>query len=89
MAQAGVADCEVGAWHGVLAPSGTPNDIVTKLNAEILNVLRLSEVAERFYMIGFNPAGGTPEDLERFIKSEMERWAKVIRGAKISIGYSR
>lgn len=89
MAEAGVANCEVGAWHGVLAPSGTPNEIVTRLNAEIVNVLRLPEVAERFSAIGFDPAGGTPEDFGRFIRSEMERWAKVVKAAKISIGYAR
>ena len=86
MAQAGVPNCEVSAWHGVMAPNGTSRQVILKLNAEIARALRLPDVTERFAAIGFEPRAGTPEDFDRFIKSEIEKWAVVIRRAKISPG---
>jgi len=86
MEESGVPNCEVSAWHGVMAPTGTPIEVILKLNLEIAGALRLPDVLERFTAIGFEPHGGTPEDFEQFIKAEMEKWALLIRAAKISPG---
>ena len=86
MAEAGVAGCEVSAWHGTMAPRGTPASVIAKLNAEIDKVLRLPEITERLTTIGFEPEGGSSEDFAKFIRTEMEKWGKVIRTAKITAG---
>lgn len=84
MREAGITGGEVGAWHGVLAPTGTPSEIVNQLNAEIAKALVASDVKQRLVEIGFDPVPGSPAQFDRFIKSEISRWAKVIRAAKIS-----
>ncbi len=86
MREAGVEGCEVSAWHGVMVPAGTPDQIVNRLNAEINGILRSSDVIERFSAIGLDPAGGTPQEFARFIQSETVKWEKVIREAKITSG---
>lgn len=86
MSEAGVAGCEVSAWHGTMAPRGTPAGVIAKLNAEIDKVLRLPEIIERLTTIGFEPEGGSSEDFAKFIRAEMEKWGKVIKTAKITSG---
>jgi len=86
MREAGVDGCEVSAWHGVMVPAGTLDPIVNKLNAGINDILRSSEVIERFSAIGLDPAGGTPQEFARFIQSETAKWERVIREARITLG---
>jgi tripartite-type tricarboxylate transporter receptor subunit TctC len=72
-------------WFGLLAPAGTPKDIVAKLNAEFNKVLKLPELSRRLGDEGADPAGGTPEQLAALIKEEIPRWGKVVKdsGAKV------
>lgn len=84
--EAGVDGCEVSAWHGLMVPAGTPDQIVNKINAEINDILRSSEVIERFSAIGLDPARGTPQEFARFIQNETAKWERVIREAKITSG---
>ncbi len=86
MREAGIRGGEVGAWHGVMAPAGTPGQIVNQLNAEIARALLSPDVKQRLVEFGFDPVGGSPAQFDEFIKSEMARWAKVINAAKISPG---
>ena len=86
MREAGVDGCEVSAWHGVMVPAGTPDSIVVRLNTEINTILRSADVIERFSAIGLDPAGGTPQEFARFIRAETEKWERVIREAKITLG---
>jgi tripartite-type tricarboxylate transporter receptor subunit TctC len=72
-------------WYGVLAPAGTPREIVARLNSEILRVLGSSDFHQRFTMAAVAPIGSTPEQLGEYIRSEIARWAKLVKesGARI------
>jgi tripartite-type tricarboxylate transporter receptor subunit TctC len=79
----GIPDFDVNAWFGVLAPAGTPRDIVLRLNAEAVKALRLPATRERLENVGLKPAPNSPEEFAGFIRGELERWAKVARAANI------
>jgi tripartite-type tricarboxylate transporter receptor subunit TctC len=81
--EAGVPGYDLSVWFGVLAPAGTPREIVQRLNAEIVKILQSPEVKERFLKQGVDVQTGTPEQFDAFVKSEVARWAKVIKDAGI------
>ncbi len=81
--EAGVPGYDVGVWFGVLTVAGTPPDVVRRLNQEMVKILTSAEVKERFGKIGVEVVAGTPEHFSGFLKSEVDRWAKVIREANI------
>lgn len=83
VAEAGLPGFEVVAWFGLFAPAGVPRPIITKLNEEVVKVLKLPETRKRLAGHGLIPAGGTPEELGKFLKSEIGRWAKLIKEAGI------
>jgi tripartite-type tricarboxylate transporter receptor subunit TctC len=83
VAEAGVPGFEVTVWFGFLAPAGTPRDIIQRLNAESSRIINSSEVSDRFMKLGVTPATGTPEQFGDLVKSEVGRWAKVIKDAGI------
>jgi tripartite-type tricarboxylate transporter receptor subunit TctC len=83
MAEAGYPDIEGAAWFGVLAPAGTPKEIVALLHREITQILALPDVKDRAIKLGFDPIGTTPAEFAAQIKSDGEKWAKVIRDAGI------
>ena len=84
MQEAGIGDFDISQWQGVLAPAGTPRDIVNRLNAEILKALNAPEVRERLVTQGGNEiVVGTPEDLASLIRSDLQKYAKLVRDAKI------
>ena len=72
-------------WFGILMSAGTPPDIVAKLNAETVKILRLPEVRERFQAMGIEIAGNSPEQFAAFMRSETAKWGKIVKasGAKI------
>ena len=74
---------ESSIWHGVLAPAGTPRPVIRRLHAEIVKILGVPEVKERFAREGAEPVGSTPEQFGAFIKSEMAKYAKLIKAAGI------
>ncbi len=74
---------EATAWSGVLAPAGTPKEIVKKLNTEIVRILHMPDVKERFSSVGDEIVAGTPEQFAAHIKAELEKYAKVIKDAGI------
>ena len=75
---------EANTWHGVVVPAGTPAAIVARLNREIVAILHLPDVVERFSSQGAEALGSTPEEFAAYIRSETVKWAKVVResGAK-------
>jgi tripartite-type tricarboxylate transporter receptor subunit TctC len=79
----GMKDFDFGAWQGVLAPAGTPRAIVARLNADINAVLKDAEASSALIRIGFTPVGGTPEQFRQLISSNIDKWGRVIREAKI------
>jgi len=85
VAEAGVAGFEVVIWAGVIGPREIPKDVVTKLNQEINNALRSPAIKEKFAALGLEPAGGTPEQFEAFIRAEAIKWADVVKRAHVRI----
>ena len=83
MSEAGLAGFEVNSWYGLLAPAGTPREIITRLNTEVARSLREPDARERLYSIGAEPMSGTPEQFAAYIQSEMTKWAKVVKAANI------
>jgi len=72
-------------WYGIVAPVGTPAAIVNKLNAEMTRALADAEFNKHIEFLGMEPAGGTPEELRDWIRSELARWTKVVRDAGIQV----
>jgi len=85
IAEAGFPGYEASSWYGILAPAGTPRDIVMKLNAELGKALEQAEVRNSLLAEGAEPAGGTPERFAAHIRGEKERLGKLIRDAKIRL----
>jgi len=74
---------EASTWYGVLAPARTPRPIVTKLHGEIVKILGVAETRDKLLLQGFEPVGGTPAEFGAYIKSEIEKWGKVVKAAGI------
>jgi len=85
MIESGFKDFESASWFGILAPAGTPTAIVTRLNSEIGTLLRRPEVRERIARTGSDPVGNSPDEFGDYIKSEIAKWAKVIKAANIRV----
>jgi tripartite-type tricarboxylate transporter receptor subunit TctC len=83
-AEAGVPDQESEFFVGAVAPAGTPHDIVNLLNRELVRIIALPEVREKLNFIGYTPATDTPSEFAAMIRSEIDRWGKVIRESKMT-----
>ena len=83
ISEAGVAGFEVLSWYGLLAPAGTPADILQRLNHEITRGLNEADSVDRIKSIGGEPARSTPADFNTFLKNETAKWSKVVRFAGI------
>jgi tripartite-type tricarboxylate transporter receptor subunit TctC len=83
--EAGLSGYEVNSWYAVLAPAGTPPEIVARLHREITASLREPDMRERLRALGTDPVGNTPEEFGAFIRAELAKYAKVIRDAKIKV----
>ena len=84
-AEAGLPGFDVVIWQGLVAPAGTPSDIIAKLYQEILRIYALPDVKERIAAAGLDPVTSTPAEFTAFIRSESERWTKVIKEAGIRL----
>jgi tripartite-type tricarboxylate transporter receptor subunit TctC len=82
-AEAGMPGYEVSSWYGVVAPAGTPREIVSRLNAELTKSMHSADGRERIVGAGFDPMTRTPEQFAAFIKTELARGAKIIQAAGI------
>jgi tripartite-type tricarboxylate transporter receptor subunit TctC len=85
VAEAGVPGYEASAWHGVLAPRGTPEPIIQKLWAAISNVLADPALKQRLAQDGIETVGSTPQDFNRSLQAEIEKWHKVVDDAGIKL----
>ncbi len=85
IAESGLPGYEATAWYGVLAPAGTPREIVMKLNAEIVRSLRTDELRQRIAIDGGDAVGSTPEAFGTIIRNDIAKWAKVVKysGARV------
>jgi tripartite-type tricarboxylate transporter receptor subunit TctC len=85
VAEAGVPGYDSGAWFGLLAPAGTPKPIVDKLTAETQRILKLPDVHERISSLGAEIVGSSSAEFGALIKSEIAKWAKVIKEAHVEL----
>jgi tripartite-type tricarboxylate transporter receptor subunit TctC len=83
IAESGLPGFEVIGWNGVHVPKGTPKAIVSRINTEILQVLKQPDIQERMSVAGLDAFGNTPEAFATFVKADLARWAQVIREARI------
>ena len=83
LAEQGFRGADAFAWFGLLAPAGTPADVIAKLNAEVNVALKQPEVAEKLIGLGMNPVGGTPEQFGSFIRADIDKWTKLIQARHI------
>lgn len=81
VAEAGVPGYEAVQWYGLFAPAKTPREIIGKLHGAMTGVLHSPAVKEKFAADGAEPVGNTPEEFARFMRSETDKWAKVVRAA--------
>jgi tripartite-type tricarboxylate transporter receptor subunit TctC len=81
VAESGVPGFEVSAWFGVLAPAGTPGPIIARLSAELTRMLRNREVREGLLAQGSDPVGSTPEEFGRHLRTEIDKWSKVVQAS--------
>jgi tripartite-type tricarboxylate transporter receptor subunit TctC len=85
LAEAGMPEFNTNTWFGMFAPAGTPKDIIAKVHADVLAALQAPDLRERFASVGAEAVGGTPEQFTARILSDTNRWAQVIKTAKVKI----
>jgi len=85
MSEAGVPGYDSSVWYGVLAPAGTPKDIVATLNAAMLKILKQPDFHALLVTNGMEPIGSTPSDFSKYIDTEIIKWSKVIKSAGIKV----
>ena len=85
LAESGLPDIEAEFIMLVVAPAGTPKHVIELLNGQIVRILKLPDVKERLATLGFDPVGSTPDELAAKIKSETDKWSKIVRQTNIKI----
>ncbi len=78
-------DYEVDTWLALFAPAKTPEPIIARMHKEVARVLHLPEVKQKLIEQSADPVGSSPEELGRVVKTELKKWAEVVRSAKIRI----
>jgi tripartite-type tricarboxylate transporter receptor subunit TctC len=86
MAESGFPGFEAVPWFGLVAPVGTPKDVLEKLHTETVKTLAMPEVRKKFEELGLEPVGNTPAEFAAIIKKETPEWAAVIKDAGIKLG---
>ena len=85
MAEGGITNFDATAWFALFAPTGTPRDIINRLNREVAEAVKDPAVADKLLALGAEPVSSTPEQLDAFYRSEVARWAQVVRQARVTI----
>ena len=83
--EVGIPNHEVGFWNALLAPKGTPSDVLTDIHRKTTQVMLSAEVRDKLGPIGFSPATGSREQLAAHIEAELERWSDIVTKANIKI----
>ena len=86
LAEQGLPNFDSQAWWGMLGPAGIPADIVARMNAEMAKVLKLPAVQERLTQMGVQVTASSPDEFGKFVRSEVDRWGKVVRENNIKAG---
>lgn len=85
LAEGGVAGYEVVGWYGIAAPAGTPQSVVAKLQTEISAILHEPEMRDKLAAEGAEVVGSKPDEFGAFVKSEIDKWSKVVKAARIPL----
>jgi tripartite-type tricarboxylate transporter receptor subunit TctC len=85
VSEAGIPGFDAVSWGGVMGPGGLPIDIVQRLNAEVVRILKQPDVAERLSSLGADIVGSTPEEFDRYLRAEIAKWGKVARDNQIRL----
>lgn len=85
MAEAGVKDCVISEWNGILAPAGTPKALVDKVSEALAKIMRDPAIKAKFADLGADTFGSTPAELATFMEAERRKWAEVVKAAHIKI----
>lgn len=85
VAESGLSGFEVAQWYGILAPAGTPDTVVARLNSELVKIMQTPAVNEWLLREGSLPVGNTPQEFAAYLKEEVAKWAKVVKfsGARV------
>lgn len=84
-AELGLPQVVADNWYGIVAPSATPQPIVDKLHKALAEALRAPEVKDKLALLGAETVGNTPDEFAAYIRSEIDRWAEVVKGANLSV----
>ena len=85
LAESGLAGFDLGTWFGIMAPAATPKDIVARLSAEMTKIIASADFKKRMQDVGAEPVGDSPEQMARRIKDDTEKYAKLVKDAKVTI----
>ena len=85
LAEAGLAGFNIGTWFGVLAPAATPRDVVARLNAEMVKIIKSPEFVKRMDDIGAQPVGNKADEMARQIKEETEKFAALVKAGNVTV----
>ena len=85
MKEVGLARIDGLVWYGLLAPAGTPKNVIAKLNAETNRVLAMQDVKDKLMAASIETAGGTPEEFSKFIRAELDKWGPVVKAAGVKV----
>ncbi|MBI4191493.1 MAG: tripartite tricarboxylate transporter substrate binding protein [Betaproteobacteria bacterium] len=85
VAEAGLPGFESGTWFALIAPAGTPREIVTRLNATITKIGQTPDIRDRLAAQGAEPLGGAPEEVGAFVRSEITKWGKVVAASGMRV----
>jgi len=85
MGEQGIRNFEMGNWVGVMTRTGTPQPVVKKVAAEIDRILKMPDIREKLLAQGFETGGGSPEQFDKFLNSEIDRWGRIVKasGARV------
>ena len=81
ISEAGLPGYDAASWYGLFAPAGIPKNVLGVLSKEIVRIMQVPEVRQRFSGDGFEPVGGTPDQFAKFVRTEIAKWEKIIKTA--------
>jgi tripartite-type tricarboxylate transporter receptor subunit TctC len=85
VSESGIPGFEAVSWGGVMGPAGMPADIVKRLNAEIIRILKLPDISEKMNSLGADIVGSSPEEFDKYLRAEISKWGKVARENNIRL----
>ena len=83
MAEVGLPELDASIWFGLMAPAGTPQDILDKLARTLNAALKSEALQSQLEKMGYEPLGGTPEDFTRYVDSELRKWTAAVEAAGV------